>query len=66
MNSILKVIINFKPNNCHNDPNFSKRLVRANSVDQDQDAVWSGLHCLPLSLYLLDTQVYGNSFQILG
>ena len=48
--------------NYHNDPKFLDRQVYANSVDPDQTAargaVWSGLHCLPLHLHLLDALIY--------
>ena len=41
-----------------NDPNFSDRLVRANSEDPDQTAPeeqsGQGLHCLLFDLHLYD------------
>ena len=48
-----------------NDPKFSDRQVRANSVDPDQTALEEqsdqSLHSLPFCLHLLDTFSYGKA-----
>ena len=44
-----------------NDPKFSDKLVRENSVDPDQTALDQGLQYLQYCLHLLDALLYGKT-----